>query len=57
MAEYEICAVFKSTDIITIHADSENEAMQLFNEGEFDGEHNSDYALDEVKSITKIEDQ
>lgn len=48
MPTYEIKAVFHCIDNITIEADSEKEAREKFNSGDYDGETTEAYDLHEI---------
>ena len=51
MKQWEIIAEYISEDIITVEAETEEEAMQKFDEGDFTTEHSRDYRLHEFISI------
>lgn len=57
MAEFEIKATYIASDIITIEAETEAEAWQKFEEGEWDHEHNVAYELQDTHGIKRIDPQ
>jgi hypothetical protein len=54
MPRFEIIAEYLSEDIFEIEAETEEEAMKIFDNGEAGEGHNRDYTLNDILSCKEI---
>lgn len=55
MAEFEIKATYIASDIVAVEAETETEAWEKFESGDWRHEHNTAYELQDTHGIKKID--
>ncbi|QDP54014.1 MAG: hypothetical protein GOVbin2937_91 [Prokaryotic dsDNA virus sp.] len=56
MAEFEIKATYIASDLVTVEAETEEEAWAKFEAGEWEGDHNVAYELQDTHGIKRVSD-